>query len=48
MTPPTFQPEDTLHASRPGIKTLMMIIGAIVLFIVIKFWSELKSVVGLG
>lgn len=42
------QSEDTLHASRPGIKTLMMIIGAIVLFIVIKFWSELKSLVGLG
>ena len=48
MTPPTFRPEDTLDASRPGIKTLLMIIGAIVLFIVIKFWSELKSLVGLG
>jgi len=29
-------------------KTLLLIIGAILLFVVIKFWSELKSVVGIA
>jgi hypothetical protein len=41
-------PEEALHASRPGKKTFLMIAGAILLFIIIKYWAELKSVVGLG
>jgi hypothetical protein len=48
MTPPTSRSEEALNASRPGIKTLLLIVGAVLLFLVIKFWAELKSVVGLG
>lgn len=41
-----YVPED-MPASRPGIKTLLATIAAIMLFVIIKFWTELKSVVGL-
>jgi hypothetical protein len=41
-------PNDSLPASRPGMKTLILIVGAILLFVIIKFWSELTSVFHVG
>lgn len=41
-----YVPEE-MPASRPGIKTLLAVVGAVVLFVIIKFWTELTSLVGL-
>ncbi|MGE5539311.1 MAG: hypothetical protein ACM30I_11895 [Gemmatimonas sp.] len=34
--------------SRPGIKTLFVVVGMVVLFIAYTFWAELTSLVGAG
>jgi hypothetical protein len=33
--------------SRPGIKTLLIGISLVVVFFIVKFWTELKAVVGI-
>lgn len=38
--PPEFPP------SRPGITTLLVGIAMVVVFFIVKFWTELKAVVG--
>jgi hypothetical protein len=38
---------ENMPASRPGIKTLLIVIAAIALFVVIQFWAPLKASVGL-
>jgi hypothetical protein len=32
--------------SRPGIKTLLITVAMVVVFFIVKFWTELQAVVG--
>lgn len=38
---------EVMPASRPGIKTLLIAVAAIVLFVLIQFWAPLKASIGL-
>lgn len=37
-----------LHASRPGKKTLGLVVLAVLLFVVIKFWEPIKAFLGVA
>ncbi|MGE5538723.1 MAG: hypothetical protein ACM30I_08885 [Gemmatimonas sp.] len=39
---------EVLDASRPGLKTLYVILAGIALFLVYQLWIPLKAMVGMG